>query len=262
VAAQEAHQPDHARMAEAAQQYVGDRRGELSVGSGEDLSAMHEVKIEAAHVAEGEEMIVPLFRRGGGDGDLLGPGLSGGDQLARPAQRLQGLVPRAGAGFCMNFRGFLWRLHDRNAELVNPGRDAPRAGDPLHVGLDRKRREEQPPDGGHFGAAKDGDSAKKRAGVGGALKRGADKIGWPAHRRWQMPNYLGFQLCHRRQAGRRFGPRVRRKFCEIQARRPGLGQGRRRGARKPGKLFDAVDVAQVGGERLCDSSLRATGSIG
>ena len=62
MAPQEAHQPDHARVAEAAQQHVGDRRGELSIGGGEDFSAMDEMKIEAAHLTEGEEMIVPLLR--------------------------------------------------------------------------------------------------------------------------------------------------------------------------------------------------------
>jgi hypothetical protein len=80
---------------------------------------MDEVKIEAAHAAEGEEMIVPLFRRGGGDGDVFRSGAPAGDELARPSQRFEGLMPRTGARLCVNFRNFPWRLRDRNAELVN-----------------------------------------------------------------------------------------------------------------------------------------------
>src|SRR5438270_520929 len=56
LAAQETYQAEHARMAEAAQQHLGNGRCELSVRGGEDFSAKDEVKIEAAHVAEGEEM--------------------------------------------------------------------------------------------------------------------------------------------------------------------------------------------------------------
>jgi hypothetical protein len=74
-----------------------------------------------------------------------------------------------------------------------------------------------------------------------------------------MANHFRFQLCHRRQAGRRLGPRARRKFRKVQARRPGLGQGCRRGTRKPGKVFDAIEVAKIGRERLCDSSLKSVG---
>ena len=133
-------------MAEAAQQHLGEGRRKLSVGGGENFSAMDEVKIEAAHLAEGEEMIVPLLRRGGGDGDFFRPGAPAGDEFARPSQRFEGLMPRAGARFCANFRVFPWRLHDRNAELVNPGRHVTGTGNPSHVGLGRERREERPPD--------------------------------------------------------------------------------------------------------------------
>jgi hypothetical protein len=49
-------------MAEATQQHLGDCRVELSIWRSEDLSAMDEMKIEAAHLTEGEEMIVPLLR--------------------------------------------------------------------------------------------------------------------------------------------------------------------------------------------------------
>ena len=49
-------------MAEAAQQHLGNGCGELSIWRCEDFSAKDEVKIEAAHVAEGEEMIVPLLQ--------------------------------------------------------------------------------------------------------------------------------------------------------------------------------------------------------
>jgi hypothetical protein len=105
----------------------------------------------------------------------------------------------------------------------------------------------------------DSDPAEKGAGIRRALKRGADEIGWPAHRRRQMANHLGFQPCHRRQARRRFGPRVRRKFREVQARGPGLGQRCCRGTRKPGKVFDAIEVAEVGRERFRYSCLQGVG---
>jgi hypothetical protein len=95
--------------------------------------------------------------------------------------------------------------------------------------------------------------------MGSALKGGADEIGWPAHRRRQMANHLRFESCHGYQAGRRLGPGGRCEFCEVQSCRPCLGQGCRRGARKPGKLFDAVEVAKIGGERLCDSGFQCVG---
>ena len=74
-----------------------------------------------------------------------------------------------------------------------------------------------------------------------------------------MPNHFRFEPRHRRQAGRRLGPRGRGEFREVQTRRPCLGQGCRRGARKPGKFFDAIEVAEVGGERLCDSGFESVG---
>src|SRR5437016_4213726 len=98
----------------------------------------------------------------------------------------------------MNFRIFPRGLQDRNAELVNPGRDVTRPRDPLDVGLRRKRREERSPDGGHFGAAMDGDPAEKRAGMGRARKRGADEIRWLAHRAWQLPKHFLLESRHGR----------------------------------------------------------------
>ena len=121
---------------------------------------MDEMQVEAAHCAQGEEMIVPLLGRGRSNADFLRPGTAGGNKPARPAQRLERLVPRAGARFGVNFRGFPWHLDNRNAEVVYPGRDVARTRDPLHLGFGGKRREERPPDRGHFGAAKDRDPAE------------------------------------------------------------------------------------------------------
>jgi hypothetical protein len=84
-------------VGEAAQQDLGEGCSELSVRGGEDFSAMYEVKREAAHVAEGEEMIVPLLRRGGGDRDFLRPGAAAGDELARPSKRFKSFVAWARA---------------------------------------------------------------------------------------------------------------------------------------------------------------------
>jgi hypothetical protein len=92
-----------------------------------------------------------------------------------------------------------------------------------------------------------------------AQKRGADEIGWPAHRGWQVPKHFLLEPRDGRQAGRRLGPRDRGEFGKVQTRRPCLGQGYRRGARKPGKFFDAIEVAEVGGERLCDSCFESVG---
>ena len=44
VAAQEACQPDHARVAEAAQQHVGNCGRNLTVGGGEDFPAVYECR--------------------------------------------------------------------------------------------------------------------------------------------------------------------------------------------------------------------------
>jgi hypothetical protein len=76
---------------------------------------------------------------------------------------------------------FARRLDDRNGEFVNPGRDVTRARDPLNVCLSDKRREERPLHGGHFSPPVDFDSAEKRGGIGGALKRSPYKIQRPAH---------------------------------------------------------------------------------
>jgi hypothetical protein len=84
------------------------------------------------------------------------------------------------------------------------------------------------------------------------LKRGANEIGWPAHRGWQVPEDLLFKQRHDRKTGRRLGARGRCEFGKAQSCRPCLGQGCRRGALKARKLFDAVEVAKRGGERLCD----------
>jgi hypothetical protein len=157
----------------------------------------------------------------------------------------------------MNFRGFPWRLYDRNAEVVNPGRNVTRAGDPLHVGLGRKSREERSPDGRHFSAAMDGDPAEKRAGMGHARKRGPDEIGWPAHRGWQVPKNFLLEPRHSRQAGGRLGRGSRGEFREIESCCPRLEQGCRRRARKPGKFFNAVEVAEAGGEGSCDSGFES-----
>ncbi len=100
---QQACQPDHARVAEAAQQHLGQGSCQLSIGGGENFSALDEVKIEAAHLAEREEMIVPLLRRGGGDGDFLRPRTSAGDELRAPIAALR--APRA-AGWRMILREF------------------------------------------------------------------------------------------------------------------------------------------------------------
>src|SRR5262249_25506662 len=102
---------------------------QLPFRGGEDFAAADEMQVEAGHLAQGEKMIVPLFRRGGGYGDFFRPGTADGDEFARPPQRLERLVPRAGARFRMNFRSFARRLDDRNAELVNPGGDVTRARD-------------------------------------------------------------------------------------------------------------------------------------
>ena len=126
---------------------------------------MHEVKIEAAHVAEGEEMIVPLLRGGGGDRDFLRPGAAAGDQLARPSKRFKGLVAWARARLPADFRVLRRRIDDGNAELAHPGGNMPGTGDPSHLGLAGERREKRTPDGGHFGAAMDSDAAEKRAGM-------------------------------------------------------------------------------------------------
>ena len=91
-------------------------------------------------------MIVPLFRRSGGDSDFFRPGTAAGDEFACPSQSFEGLMPWAGARFCANFRGFPWGLHNRNGELVNPRRHVTGTGDPPHVGLSRERGEERPPD--------------------------------------------------------------------------------------------------------------------
>ena len=72
-----------------------------------------------------------------------------------------------------------------------------------------------------------------------------------------MANHLRFESCHGYQAGRCLGPGGRCEFFEVQTRRPGLGQGCRRGTRKPGKVFDAIEVANVGRERLGDSSFES-----
>lgn len=246
-------------MAEPAQQYVGYRRGKLPVGGGENFAAMHEMKIEAAHFAQGQEMIVPLFRRGGGDSNFLRPGLSGGDKLARPAQRLERLMPRAGTRLRANRRVFPGRLDDRNTEFLNPGRDVPWTGNPLHVGLSRKRREERPPDRGHFGAAMHFDAAEKNAGKRGALKCSADEIRRPAHRSRQMPDHLRFKARYCRKAGRRLRLRISSEISEIEAGGPCLRKRRGGGMRESGKVLDPVDFAELGGERFYDRGFERIG---
>ena len=74
-----------------------------------------------------------------------------------------------------------------------------------------------------------------------------------------MPKDFLFEARHCRQAGRGLGVGGRGEFCEVQSCRPCLGQGCRRGARKPGKLFDAVEIAKLGGERLCDRGFESVG---
>jgi hypothetical protein len=105
----------------------------------------------------------------------------------------------------------------------------------------------------------DSDPAEQRAGMGRARKRGADEIDRPAHRGWQVPKDFLLETRHRCQAGCRLWLGGRCEFCEVQSCRPRLGQSCRRGARKPGKLFDAVEVAKIGGERLCDSGFESVG---
>jgi hypothetical protein len=170
-------------VAEAAQQNIGKGGGKLSVRRREDLSAMDEMKIEAAHRGQGQEMVVPpLLRRGGVDPDLLRPGTPAGEELARPSQRFEGLVPRAGARLRTDFGVFLRRPYNRNAELVNPWRNVSRACDPLDLRFARERGDKGSPYRGHLGSPVDYDSAEQCPRIRSALKRGADKIRRPAHR--------------------------------------------------------------------------------
>jgi len=93
--------------------------------------------------------------------------------------------------------------------------------------------------------------------MGRARKRGADEIGWLAHRGLQVPKDFLIEPRHVSEAGRRDLPRGRCEFREVESCRPCLRQGCRRGARKPGKFFDAIEVAEVRGEGFCDSGFES-----
>jgi hypothetical protein len=43
------------------------------------FAAVNEMQIEPAHLAERQEVVIPLLRRGRGDRDLVRANLSGGD---------------------------------------------------------------------------------------------------------------------------------------------------------------------------------------
>ena len=96
-------------MREAAEQDFGERRRELATRGRQRCAAVREVDGQVSGVPEGQNVVVPGFRRGGGDRDLVGRG-SVGEMLARPSERFQDLVPgtctRDGAdGRCRRWAG-------------------------------------------------------------------------------------------------------------------------------------------------------------
>ncbi|HEV1999310.1 MAG TPA: hypothetical protein VGQ97_02345, partial [Xanthobacteraceae bacterium] len=73
-----------ADFTEPAQKHFGECGGELALRRCQRLAAVNEMQIEAAHLAERKEMIVPFFRRSCCDGDLFCEDIFPGDQGARP----------------------------------------------------------------------------------------------------------------------------------------------------------------------------------
>jgi hypothetical protein len=99
----------------------------------------------------------------------------------------------------------------------------------------------------------DRDSPEKRAGVRRASKRGADEISpAAAHQGGQVPNDFLFEPRHGGQSRGGFGFGASSELREVQSCRPCLGQGCRRGARESREIFDAVKVAEFGGECFRD----------
>ncbi len=80
-----------ARLRQAANDDVGQRRGRLSLAGGDGPDAMDEVQVDVGVDAQGQEMIVIVGGRRGRDGDLRGHHARG-EQRPHPAHRLDGLV--------------------------------------------------------------------------------------------------------------------------------------------------------------------------
>ena len=246
VAAQQADQPDHAALAGAAEQHLGERGTELPVRRGQDLASMNEVDVEARHAAERQEMVVPFLRRCRGDRDVPGPRPSAGDQLACPAECLERFVPRAGTALPGNVRCFRRSREDSDSQIPDPVRHMAGAGGPAQFGCPGEGTGQAPPDRGHFRAAPDLDRPEQGPCMPDARQGNRHEIGRPQHRRRQMPQQGGFELEDGGKTWRRLGGGSRQQLRQIEAGTPGFRQGPGGGPRKARQIFDLVQFPKVG----------------
>ena len=92
IGGQQRRQAPHPGLRKAAHQDVRQGGRRLTLPTGRDLDAMHEVKVEIGVGSQSQEMIVVIGRRDRCDGDLGRIGRAGRDELPRPSEGLDGLV--------------------------------------------------------------------------------------------------------------------------------------------------------------------------
>jgi len=181
-------------------------------------------------------MIVIVGGRGGRDGDLRSRDARG-EQAARPAHRLNGLVigrRRAGGA---DYRRMRRCARDRDAGAVQPCGNAPGAGRPSHGYMGGERLEQRPPTGREFGKADNLQRAEDPRGMTDTGGCGGDDVERPHHAGRKLVEDGRFQA---RDSGE---TRMIGRACgKIDARAPGFVE--RVGCRvdHAGKSLDALQL--------------------
>ena len=197
---------------------------------------MDEVKVDVGVGAQGQEMIVIVGGRSGRDGDLRSRDARG-EQAARPAHRLNGLVisrRRAGGTDSRRMRRC---ARDRDAGAAQPCGNAPRTGRPSHGDMGGERLEQRPPTGREFGKADDLQRAEDRRGMTDTGGCGGDDV--------ERPHHAGRKLVEDGRFQARDGGETRmigRACGKIDARAPGFVERVGRRVDHAGKSLDALQL--------------------
>ena len=200
---------------------------------------MHEVQVETGVGAQGEEVVIIIGGRGGGDGDVGRLRPAGRKELPRPAHGLDGLVISRGRADGGELRRLRLFPHDLDRVTVEPGRHRPRPRDPADRHTASDRVQQRSPDGREFGDADDVDGPEQHRRMVQAHEARGDEVGGPHHGWRQRVHDRRLQAGDGMNARMLGGARLK-----VDGGPPRLAQGVGSGAHHAGQSLDPVELPE------------------